>query len=143
MSVLLIPKKSWGMRLTGYQPLWPSVIVFREGMGSNVVIGGNKSFSLKLLCALLNSKVGSWWFATNGKKRGAGVDVGVDRLRHFPLPNASSRFAEVEKLVDRIIAAKAKQPNTDTSGAEQNINELVYALYGLTSDEIALIEAAH
>lgn len=113
------------------------------GMGSNVVIGGNKSFSLKLLCALLNSKVGAWWFATNGKKRGAGVDVGVDRLRHFPLPNASARFAEVEKLVDRIIAAKAKQPNADTSDAEQNIDELVYTLYGLTPDEIALIEAAH
>ena len=45
--------------------------------------------------------------------------------------------------MDRIIAAKAKQPNADTSDAEQNIDELVYTLYGLTPDEIALIEVAH
>ena len=46
--------------------------------------------------------MGAWWFATNGKKRGVGVDVGVERLRQFPLPKASVRFAEVEKIVEGI-----------------------------------------
>jgi Eco57I restriction-modification methylase/TaqI-like C-terminal specificity domain len=110
------------------------------GLGSNVVIGGDKSFSLKLLCALLNSKVGAWWFDTNGKKRGSGVDVGVDRLRQFPLPKASTGLAEVEKLVDWIIAAKANTPNADVSGAEQKMDALIYGLYGLSEDDIRLLD---
>ena len=112
------------------------------GLGSNVIVGEDKSFSLKLLCALLNSKLGAWWFATNGKRRGVGVDVGVDRLRQFPLPKPSEGFAEVEKLVDKIIVVKAKMPNPDTSDAERKIDSLIYSFYGLTKEEIALVEAA-
>jgi len=112
------------------------------GLGSNVVIGGDKSFSLKLVCALLNSKVGAWWFAANAKRRGVGLDVGVDRLRQFPLPKVSEGFAEVENLVDRIIAAKAKNPDADTSALEREIDQQVCALYGLTPEEIKIVEAA-
>lgn len=112
------------------------------GLGSNVVVGGDKTFTLKLLCALLNSKVGNWWFNTNGKKRGVGVDVGVDRLRQFPLPRPSETFTQVEKLVDLVIAAKAKSPDANTAEMEQKIDVLIYGLYGLPRDDIKVVEAS-
>ena len=47
------------------------------------------------------------------------------------------------ELADRILAAKHLDADADTRPLEREIDELVYALYGLTPDEIALIEAAH
>jgi hypothetical protein len=46
----------------------------------------------------------------------------------------------VERLVDRILAAKQRDPAADTSEWEREVDQLVYSLYGLTSDEITLIE---
>jgi len=53
-------------------------------------------------------------------------------------------------LVDQIIAAKQQPPsssfskgelsNADTSALEKQIDEMVYALYGLTPEEIAIVE---
>ena len=37
----------------------------------------------------------------------------------------------LERLVDRILAAKQRDPDADTSALEREIDELVYALYGL------------
>ncbi|MBI4848028.1 MAG: hypothetical protein HY808_05545 [Nitrospirae bacterium] len=42
--------------------------------------------------------------------------------------------------VAQILAAKKKDPNTDTSALEKQIDEMVYALYGLTPEEIAIVE---
>jgi len=43
-------------------------------------------------------------------------------------------------LADRILAAKARNPDADTTALEEEIDGLVYALYGLTPDEIKLVE---
>jgi hypothetical protein len=42
--------------------------------------------------------------------------------------------------VDKILAAKKENPNTDTSNWEQEIDKLVYKLYDLTKEEIKIIE---
>ena len=43
-------------------------------------------------------------------------------------------------IVDRILAAKEKDSNADTSALESEIDALVYRLYGLTDEEIAVVE---
>jgi len=45
-----------------------------------------------------------------------------------------------EPLVDRILSAKQVNPKADTSALEREIDQLVYELYGLTGEEIAIIE---
>jgi len=40
----------------------------------------------------------------------------------------------------QILAAKQKDPNTDTSALERQIDQMVYELYGLTPEEIAVVE---
>ncbi|MFN7849430.1 MAG: hypothetical protein ACK5NV_05890, partial [Burkholderiales bacterium] len=97
------------------------------GLGSNVVIGGQGFFTLKILTALLNSSVGAWWFLTNSKKRGVGVDVGVDRLRQFPLPDFTSRLEVIETLVELVISGTSLNPVQDADTALQFFDDLIDA----------------
>lgn len=46
----------------------------------------------------------------------------------------------MERLVDRILAAKQRDAEADTSALERQIDEWVYALHGLTTEEIKLVE---
>ena len=43
-------------------------------------------------------------------------------------------------LVDKILAAKKANPQADTSKEEAEIDRLVYQLYGLSEDEIKIVE---
>ena len=42
--------------------------------------------------------------------------------------------------IDQILAAKKKDPNANTSAMESQIDQMIYKLYDLTSDEIAIVE---
>jgi len=44
------------------------------------------------------------------------------------------------KRVDQILAAKRANPAADTSAWEREIDERVYRLYGLTPEEIKVVE---
>ena len=44
------------------------------------------------------------------------------------------------KLVDSILSAKRGDAGADTAALEREIDEAVYGLYGLTAEEIALVE---
>ena len=45
-------------------------------------------------------------------------------------------------MVEKILAAKAKAADADVSQLEREIDELVYALYGLTPAEIKIVEGS-
>jgi len=98
----------------------------------------SKGFSLEYLLGVLNSKYALNWFYTYGKKRGAGVDIGVDKLRTFPL--AENPNKKIESLVKDVIAKKELGKKTDS--IEQEIDNLVYKLYELTYDEVKVIDPA-
>ena len=44
------------------------------------------------------------------------------------------------KRVDKILAAKRGNPAADTSAWEREMDERVYRLYGLTPEEIKVVE---
>lgn len=48
--------------------------------------------------------------------------------------------AKLNSLVDRILSAKAKDPDADTAALEAEIDILVYKLYELTYDEVMVID---
>ncbi|MGO9717407.1 MAG: Eco57I restriction-modification methylase domain-containing protein [Steroidobacteraceae bacterium] len=97
------------------------------GLGSNIIIGARGPFSLKVLCALLNSSVGKWWFFNNSKHRGVGVDVGVDRLRQFPLPSHTESFGVVDTLVDLFNASLLKEAQAEGDLAGRFLVDLIDA----------------
>jgi hypothetical protein len=107
---------------------------------ASLAVPQNPSYCL----AILNSPV-SLWFARNvfATKEGGFFDFEPRYCSQFPIPNPTSeKQRAVEKLVDRILAAKAKDPDADVSKFEREIDELVYALYGLTPEEIKIVEGA-
>lgn len=111
------------------------------GFSFSTIIQKNRKYDLKFILAVLNSKYALNWFWKNGKKRGAGVDIGVEKLRQFPIKVSEKHEQNnIIKLVDRVLAAKRANPQADTSKLEGEIDQLVYELYGLTEEEIEIVE---
>ena len=50
--------------------------------------------------------------------------------------------APIIEFVDQIFDAKRAAPDADTSDLENEVDNLVYALYNLTSEEIRIVEEA-
>lgn len=69
--------------------------------------------------------------------------VHIADLKELPIVVGDAKTQkQVAHLVEKILAAKQRDAETDTSAMEREIDELVYALYGLTQEEISIIEAA-
>jgi hypothetical protein len=69
------------------------------------------------------------------------VAIKAEYLKDLPLPPfAVQQSKQLTVLVDRILAAKKQNSAADTSALEREIDQQVYALYGLTPEEIAIVE---
>ncbi|MDE0505184.1 MAG: Eco57I restriction-modification methylase domain-containing protein [Candidatus Poribacteria bacterium] len=108
----------------------------------------NKGFmmtgkSLKYLCAVLNSALITWLMKNTARTTGMGLmqweKFAVERLPIPKIPIAEQR--PFIRLVDAILSAKAADPRADTTEQEAKIDRLAYALYGLTTEEIAAVES--
>jgi len=118
------------------------------GISTNVVILRDLEYDLKYILAIINSKLGINWFYKYGKNRGAGVDIGVEKLRSFPVKKTSS--SEQKPFIEMVDKIMLITNDTDYSGNEKKqakvkdyereIDQMVYKLYGLTKEEIDVIE---
>ena len=102
---------------------------------------------LRFLTAVFNSCFFTYIF--KGFYAGGGLgDKGYRYKKQFfeqvPIPPItpanSSLVATIESLVERILAAKKVDLATNTQPWEQEIDTLVYQLYGLTEEEIKVVE---
>ena len=105
----------------------------------------NKTFlvpggSLYLL-ALLNSSV-TWFFLGQivSKLQGGAYAMQTPYISQVPIPAIVDR-THIETLVERILTLKRNDPHADVSALEAEIDRLVYKLYELTEEEIAIIES--
>lgn len=65
----------------------------------------------------------------------------MGKIRDFPIAKTPREEQEpLIILVDKILEAKRTNPDADTSDLENEIDKLVYELYNLTEDEIAIVE---
>ena len=68
--------------------------------------------------------------------------VEVELIHVPPITDENREIAEqIEGTVLQILTAKKADPDTDTTACENEIDELVYTLYDLTAEEIAIVEA--
>lgn len=98
--------------------------------------------AVKYLLALLNSTP-LWWMIrkTAATKQGGFYEFKPMYVTQLPIPDASPADQRaLECLVDRILKSKRADVAADTSAVEREIDQRVYALYGLTADEIKLVE---
>jgi hypothetical protein len=96
----------------------------------------------KWMTALLNSQAVEWFYSrVSNRVRGGYMRSFSDYMTQIPVPTASrADQAALEALVDRILAAKRADPLADVSAWEREIDERVYRLYGLTPEEIKIVE---
>jgi type II restriction/modification system DNA methylase subunit YeeA len=100
---------------------------------------------LKLINGYLNSSASQWYIRSSSSNLGTkGMSLTKDSVKEIPLPPITPTnepiVEQIEVLVDKILEAKKQTPAADTSQWEQEIDELVYGLYGVTEEEIKIIE---
>ena len=101
------------------------------GMSYNIITSKEET-NLLFILGIINSKYAQDWFYSNAKHRGVGVDVGVDKLRTFPIPDATtSQRQQIIDLVNDVLIKKKQDSHVDTSVEENSIDKLVYELYGI------------
>ena len=101
------------------------------------------SFSLGLV-GLLNSRLLNFFYREVSQEAGRVLaQVKPQRIRVLPIVQGTPETeAAVSKLVMQIVRAKAEDTNANTVKPEREIDQLVYRLYGLTADEVRLVEEA-
>ncbi|WQX76778.1 class I SAM-dependent DNA methyltransferase [Helicobacter pylori] len=105
------------------------------------------AYNLKLLTALLNSKLVTFYFKNfcGGCILGkSGYQYNKHALEKIPIPKITPKNQELaDKITDgakQILALKEKDPKANTQRLEKEIDALVYQLYHLTDEEIKTIE---
>ena len=100
--------------------------------------GISRRFEIKYLLGVMNSTVARDYLRAN---RRSNIHLYPDDWKKLPIPDVPLKQQKpIITLVDKILSAKIKNPSTDTSDLERQIDTLVYALYGLTEEEVKVVE---
>ncbi len=95
-------------------------------------------FAIKYLLAVMNSKNANGFLQAI---RRSNTDLYPDDWKRLLIPDVPlEKQQPIVAMVDQILAAKKENPKADTSALEKQIDEMVYALYNLTPEEIAIVE---
>lgn len=99
-------------------------------------ISTDGNVSLEFILGLLNSKLFQWRF----KKTSSNNNVSTTELESLPFKIADKVSNEITSIVNHVIERKNEDPKTNTKELENQIDQLVYELYGLTEEEIGIVE---
>lgn len=143
----------WELRACAYyKEFGKPKIVYQEiatfhafAWAANNFLLNNKCFFIptdtKYLLGLLNANA-TWFFLRNiaSALQGGALAMQSPYVGAIPIPSPTDeqRIA-IERLVEKVIDAHGEE--FKIAAWEQELNEIVYRLYGLTAAEIALIEA--
>jgi len=118
-----------------------SIDIEGDNYGLNTVyfINSNDKFIL----ALLNSKLIEFYYKSiMSQYRGGYLRFFAQYLETIPIiKNPSKQNKEIIiSLVDQILQQKQQDPAADTSALEAEIDRMIYELYGLTEEEVRIVE---
>ena len=99
---------------------------------------------LKYLVGYFNSAISAKWIRENSPELQGGTrELSKVYFEHIPIPPVTATnkhlVTRIEQHVDHIIDVKARNPGTDVSALEAEIDQLVYQLYELTPEEIRMV----
>ncbi len=103
----------------------------------------NSIESLKVILAFIISPVAQYFIRRFAAPRlgNTFVETKIFHLLKFRVPNLNSaQQTEIAEIVDKILTLKKAETSADTSELEREIDRLVYGLYALEADEIAIIK---
>ena len=89
-------------------------------------------FAVKFLLGVMNSTAARDFLRAN---RRSNIHLYPDDWKQLPIPDVSPEQQEpIIELVNQILAAKRTNPDADVSELENEIDQIVYLLYGLTPE---------
>lgn len=98
-------------------------------------------FNLKYILAIINSKLYYTRLYHKWKRKWEYLELTAKPLSEIPIKEISEDNQKpFIELVDQILATKNDDHKADTSVLEKEIDQLVYQLYELTDEEIAIVE---
>ena len=116
---------------------------YLAGKSTTCILQKEANFGLKFLLGVLNSKLESFWLIKKYNSQamsGEAIGISTSVIQSLPIPPATTEQQEpIIDLVCKILSIK-NDSTTDTTALEHKIDELVYKLYGLTEEEIAVVE---
>jgi hypothetical protein len=108
--------------------------------GTTVIDG---AYHPHYLLGILNGKLTTWYYRSNTDEEGkVFAQIKIELLRKLPIPKADAfKQQPIIQCVKKILAAKRRDVRVDTANLEKEIDSLIYELYGLTEQEISIVEA--
>ena len=98
----------------------------------------SSSINLKYILGIMASKLGKELLTL---QRAGDYHIVPEHIRNIPIAQATEEEQKaIVQLVDIVLAKKKEMYLADTSALESEINRLVYQLYGLTEEEIKIVE---
>ena len=99
-------------------------------------------FKTKYILGLFNSILFKFYYRkTNSQGGNIFPQVRISSVKKLPIKLSDTKTQEkIEDLVDQILNKKSQDISMDTTELETQIDQLVYKLYGLTDDEIKIVE---
>ena len=116
--------------------------MFTGGVSGGYGIIPKSGVSPRYLLAILNSPITGWYISkTSTQMRGGWYSFESRYIKSIPIPKQPKNISKLEKKVEEIMSIK------DTNSAHRNsvlseINNLIYQLYELTTDEIKIVEGS-
>lgn len=111
----------------------PSIIIVKE----------SRDYPIEILVGIMNSKLATFFHFNHSPKatKGAFPKILVQDIKEYPLPKVNSDKRKIlMRLVDDVTTIKKGKTIADTSALENQIDFLVYHLYGLTYDEVLIVD---
>ena len=108
-----------------------------------IIVKDNNIYPIEVVLAILNSKLATFYHFNHSPKatKGAFPKILVQDIKEFPLPAVTeSQKQTIIELVDKVLSAKKDNPQANTGAWESEIDRLVYELYGLSEEEIKVVE---
>ena len=145
-SIFEVEEKLLIQRITGgNRPLkaaYDNEQLYTKESINNLILHKNNSYKIKYILGLLNSKLINWFYTkrfTNESK--LTVNLSKEYLSKIPIKKAKEQHqVEMIELVDQILEIKKQNPESDSRELESEIDQIVYKLYGLTEEEIKIVE---
>ena len=111
---------------------------FFVNMSTNIIYACDDCVNLKVMTAVLNSSLAHFWLLHRAKNRGIGLDIAVTVMDNFPIDEMILSNKDLLDLVEDAIHKAINQE--DYYQIDEQIDKLVYGLYGINENEIAVIE---
>jgi adenine-specific DNA-methyltransferase len=138
------PEKILIQRITGgSKPLkaaYDNQNFYNKESINNIIVKNDSPVKTKFILALLNSRLINWFYTMQFTNESSlTVNLSKTYLSQIPIALPTNEN-DIISLVDEILLIKKENNLANTQALENKLDQLIYQLYDLTAEEIAIIE---